>query len=147
MQREIWNQKIRGQFAYTISSVRPRTIDEKGIAYAAKLAVKRCIRKLNSRFQFLDSKYLIVLDGGLKAPAIYVNQETIIRGDENHPLIAAASIVAKVHRDRYMARLHKKLPQYGFAQHKGYGTRLHTATIGTYGLSKHHRATFCKNLT
>lgn len=87
---------------------------------------------------------MIMLDGGLYAPPEYKNQQTIIRGDENHPLIAAASIVAKVHRDRYMARLHKKLPQYGFDKHKGYGTQGHIAMLKKYGLSAAHRASFCR---
>ena len=146
IQREIWNKKIRGKFVYTISSVRPRTIDKKGISYAAKLAIARCIQKLNSIFQILDSKYLIVLDGGLFAPPEYKNQQTIIKGDEKVPIIAAASIIAKVHRDRYMTRLAKKYPAYGFEKHKGYGTKMHCEMIKKYGLSEAHRASFCKNL-
>lgn len=146
LQRKAWKQKICGQLPYIISSVNSHVIDRKGIAYAARIAVSRCLKKFARNPLLHNSLFLIQLDGGLYAPPQYKNQQTIIRGDEQHPLIAAASIVAKVHRDRYMTRLHKKFPQYGFAQHKGYGTKAHCALIKKHGLSDVHRASFCKFL-
>ena len=74
---------------------------------------------------FPSAKTKILLDGSLHAPDIYVKQKTIIRGDEKEAIIAAASIVAKVLRDRRMKRLAKKFPGYGFEVHKGYGTKAH----------------------
>ncbi len=71
-----------------------------------------------------------------------VSATTIVRGDEKIKAVAAASIIAKVHRDRYMARLAKKHPHYGFEVHKGYGTKMHRAAIRKYGPSKAHRLTF-----
>jgi len=149
--REVWDTIIRKKFLHTISSVRPKSIDTRGISVSAHKAVKRCLQKLTRQLSILhttlihDSCFLL-LDGGLHAPKIFTNQKTIIKGDELNPIIAAASIVAKVHRDRYMTRLHKKLPQYGFDRHKGYGTKAHMAAIREHGLSEHHRVSFCRKL-
>jgi ribonuclease HII len=88
----------------------------------------------------------ILLDGGLKAPPKYLNQKTIIGGDEKEPLIALASIVAKVLRDRRMVRYAKIHPKYSFEVHKGYGTALHRRLIKKHGPSVLHRRSFIKNL-
>lgn len=77
----------------------------------------------------------------MRLPA-YIPHKTIIRGDEKIPVIAAASIIAKVIRDRIMTRTHKKYPKYHFDIHKGYGTALHRAMIKTYGRSAVHRKSF-----
>lgn len=125
-----------------VSMVGPKVIDEQGIVYAVSLAMKRALKKLD-----LDpTQCAVYLDGGLKAPSAYVQQKTIIRGDATEPLIGAASILAKVTRDSYMVRLDKKHPEYSFATHKGYGTKLHREAIGTYGLLEHHRRTFYTSL-
>ncbi len=71
-----------------------------------------------------------------------MNQQTIIKGDEKIPLIAAASIIAKVRRDRLMRTLHKKYPEYRFDLHKGYGTVLHREMIAQFGQCEIHRKTF-----
>lgn len=145
-QREEWTTRIRNyesgskNFKIAIASVGPQIIDQAGIMRAARLAVGRCIRKLG--FTIYDSRFKIMLDGSLYAPRTYQNQETIIKGDEKIPLIAAASIIAKVHRDKIMICLHKKFPQYGFDTHKGYGTKAHKAAIKKHGLSPIHRKSF-----
>lgn len=146
--REEWREKIRAEprFISTVMSVYPRIIDRVGIAKAANKAVATCLKKLARCSSPPAPHSLVVLDGGLYAPARYANQQTIIRGDEHHPLIAAASIIAKVHRDRYMCRLHRRLPQYGFDKHKGYGTRQHQEAIKNHGLSLYHRPSFCSSL-
>ena len=84
----------------------------------------------------------IFLDGGLHAPAEYVNQETIIRGDELHPVISLASIVAKVSRDAIMTKYSKNYPEYGFEKHSGYGTKAHYEAIKKYGQTPIHRKSF-----
>jgi ribonuclease HII len=81
------------------------------------------------------------MDGGLKAPKKY-KQKTIIKGDEKISLIAAASIIAKVSRDRRMIILHKKFPKYRFDKHKGYGTKLHYKMLKKYGPCKIHRKSY-----
>lgn len=83
----------------------------------------------------------VLLDGLLYAPREY-SQETIIGGDELEPIIALASIVAKVRRDRLMRRLARRYPKYHLEEHKGYGTKSHYAAIQKYGLSDIHRHTY-----
>ena len=140
-QRENWFLKLKTS-AYTVSSVGSKSIDTFGISVAVRRAVGRCLKKMDIE----NKKVKILLDGALYAPRTYENQETIIKGDEKVPVIAAASIMAKVIRDRTMKRLHKKYPHYGFDLHKGYGTRAHQAAIRTHGLCDIHRKSFCRKL-
>ncbi|MFA5773141.1 MAG: ribonuclease HII [Candidatus Paceibacterota bacterium] len=84
----------------------------------------------------------VYLDGGLHAPIEYINQETIIRGDELHPVISMASIMAKVSRDRIMINYAKVYPKYGFERHVGYGTKAHYDAIKKHGQTPIHRKTF-----
>jgi len=89
----------------------------------------------------------VKLDGGLKAPAEFLQQETIVKGDAKEKVIGLASILAKVTRDYYMVKLGQKpaYQKYHFARHKGYGTPAHRTAIAKHGLSPEHRDTFCKN--
>jgi len=146
-QREIWHIRVTSNPIFFIScvSIPPRTIDAKGISFAARHAVAQCLEKLAEHLPLTTHHSKVLLDGGIRAPAQF-SQETIIKGDEKIPLIAAASIIAKVTRDQHMVRMHKKYPQYGFARHKGYGTRAHFASIKKHGLSKIHRKTFCSRI-
>lgn len=91
---------------------------------------------------------MVKLDGSLYAPAEYVHQETIIKGDAKERVIGLASIMAKVTRDRYMCRIATKpaYQKYNFARHKGYGTAVHRAAIAQHGLSPEHRVTYCRNI-
>jgi ribonuclease HII len=92
-----------------------------------------------------DSSLLnIYLDGGLKAPSEYKNQKTVIKGDELHPVISCASIVAKVSRDRLMDDYTKEYPEYGFENHAGYGTKAHYDAIKKHGVTVLHRKSFLK---
>jgi len=131
---------------YAISSVSNIFIDKFGIAPAIRLAVSRCLKKLSKNYGLRTINYKLLLDGSLYAPKIYENQKTIIKGDEKIPIIAVASIIAKVKRDAHMSRLHKKFPEYGFAVHKGYGTKLHQQAIKTHGLCEIHRKSFCRKI-
>ena len=145
--REQWNNIIKQNLLYAVTSVSHSVIDKKGIRHACSLAVKNVLKKLLYRNPIIhNSKFIILLDGSLAAPPEYKHQQTIIKGDEKVPLIAAASIVAKVHRDRYMTRLAKKYPQYGFEKHKGYGTIMHREATRKHGMSEAHRKTFCENI-
>lgn len=137
-QREEWNIFLRKCCDFHIASVSAKVIDKIGISKAVALAIKRVLKK------FSRKPSIVLLDGLLKAPSQY-NQRTIVKGDEKKPLIAAASIIAKVARDKKMVQLHKKFPKYRFDKHKGYGTKLHYEMLKKYGLCAEHRKSFCKN--
>lgn len=145
-QREIWYGRMLArtgpELSFAVSFVGARIIDEKGIQYAIRLALTRSLRKLHAR----PDQCLVLLDGGLYAPKAYAKQRTIIRGDATKTVIAMASVVAKITRDRLMSRLHAKHPAYGFARHKGYGTMTHYAAIRKHGLSEQHRKSFLRTL-
>ncbi|MBI3273556.1 MAG: ribonuclease HII [Candidatus Colwellbacteria bacterium] len=117
--------------------VSPKIIDKINIAQATNRGVRRVVAKL------AQENMHVLLDGSL-ALSPRISHEVIIKGDERVPLIAAASIIAKVTRDRIMRRLHKKFPQYGFDAHKGYGTKAHKECIAKYGHSLVHRLSFLR---
>jgi len=141
------------------SAVWPKTIDRINIWQATLLAWQRCLKKLNPQpgFLFLDGKFDLFgnqessdfkdcpwrrLQGqSLKKPLKLI-QKPIIKGDQKIFLLALASIMAKVTRDRLMKKLDKKYPQYALAQHKGYGTKLHLAKLKKYGPCLIHRRSF-----
>jgi ribonuclease HII len=117
-------------------------IDSHGIVPA----IKRALAETLSRFEVDPNNCRVLLDGSLSAPAEYIHQETIIRGDDIEPIISLASIMAKVTRDRFMRKTAAKYPAYGFETHKGYGTLAHRRAIAEHGLSDIHRASFCTRL-
>lgn len=123
-----------------------KVIDVEGVAEAVRKAISRGIHSIESRRNQMStnlstSDFDILLDGALHAPPEY-SQETIINGDELIPIISLASIAAKVSRDRLMCELAKEYPEYGFEQHKGYGTKAHYEALSKYGLCNIHRRTF-----
>ncbi len=132
-------------YAHAVVSVSAQQIDKKGISWSIKNALEKCLKKLEGYGCVGENSY-VLLDGGLKAPAEYLFQKTIIKGDLSEPVISAASIVAKVTRDSMMVKLSqkKKYSGYGFEKHKGYGTRAHYSAIKKYGLSDLHRKTWIK---
>lgn len=143
--REKWFKKIKTSRAekivdFSVFSVGNKTIDKIGIVASIRLCILNCLKKLNSP----EEETLVILDGGLKAPEDYKYQETIIKGDEKEPLIAMASIVAKVSRDWHMSNLPEKYSGYSFDKHKGYGTKAHYNAIKEHGISDLHRRTFLK---
>jgi len=117
-------------------------IDAQGISTALLRAVAMALQESAAAPESTQ----VLLDGGLRAPAAFVHQTSIIRGDDTEPLISAASVVAKVARDAHMTHLHEKYPEYGFAQHKGYGTAMHRAAIAARGMCAEHRKSFCGNI-
>ncbi len=141
--------KQADQLNYAVSLVDSSTIDKIGIVPAIKQAMNNALKEITARLIDVDFNRVIVkLDGGLKAPAEYINKETIIKGDDKELVIGLASIVAKVTRDDYMYKLSKKseFSVYGFEKHKGYGTKLHRQAIIDNGLSRQHRVSFCQNI-
>ncbi len=122
---------------YCIAAATAAEIDEINILNAAMLAMKRA-------FDGLSVRPAIALVDGNKAPALGIPVKTVVKGDSISASIAAASILAKVSRDRYMLEMDRKYPQYLFAKHKGYGTKLHYEMIAQYGLCPEHRRSFFK---
>ena len=143
IKRKDWLKKITGEektgnVVFSVQSSDHGAIDDLGITEAVNLAIKEALKQLN----IPPGSCNVLLDGGLKAPAEYIYQETIIKGDEKEKIIAAASIVAKVDRDSFMYEQAIKYPEYGFSEHKGYGTSAHYEAIKKHGLSKIHRRSF-----
>jgi ribonuclease HII len=144
--REDWFKKIKelkkdGLLDFSYSMISSHVIDKKGIVFAINLAIARIT---NTMIYHSVSNVKILLDGGLKAPERYKNQETIIKGDEKIAVISAASVVAKVTRDKLMIAFARKYPEYGFERHKGYGTKEHYKKIKKYGSTELHRGSFLK---
>ena len=123
--------------------VYPRGIERMNISAAANLAAQRAFNRLSAVHR-LKPKTPVFLDGGLFLGngGQRKKAKTIIKGDEKLTAIKIASIVAKVHRDRFMCRLAKRYPSYGFEMHKGYGTKAHLRAIKKHGPSAAHRLTF-----
>lgn len=137
-QREIWHAKIKiSDVLHSVAIVGARVIDRVGITHAASVATLRAIARLGLK----PNEAVVFLDWGLMIPDIW-QQKQFVKGDENIPAIALASIVAKVTRDRYMCQVAKKFPRYGFEQHKGYGTRAHYDAITLHGTCPLHRLSF-----
>ncbi|MGC9610706.1 MAG: ribonuclease HII [Minisyncoccia bacterium] len=148
-ERERWVSylKKREDVYFAVASVPARMIDKINISRAANLAATRAFRKLIKKNSFLSNQPKIFLDGGLylnQKAGERLNTQTIIRGDEKITAIMLASIVAKVHRDKLMARRHEEYPHYDFPKHKGYGTARHMKSLKRHGLSEIHRKSFCR---
>lgn len=146
-QREKWLEVIldwqkQGICDFAISYVSNENIDKFGIAPCIKKALAESLKKLLEKNKLQPADCRVLLDGGLKAPDEYINQETFIKGDEDYPQISFASIVAKVSRDKIMANYAKKYPQYGLDTNMGYGSSAHMQALKTHGLTPIHRKTF-----
>lgn len=126
----------------TIITIPVSVINRKGITKATQIAFRRAIQQARKEisiniYVLIDGFHIKFIKGvGLK------NQKGIIKGDQKSLSIAAASIIAKVHRDKLMKNLDKKYPEYNFAKNKGYGTKEHQEAIKKYGFSKIHRSSF-----
>lgn len=145
--REFWKAKIDqvvelGICKYKVTMVSSSVIDQKGISFAIKKALLSSLSYVTS--SLLEHEVKVLLDGGLKAPEEFINQKTIIKGDEKEILIALASIVAKVVRDGYMTKISKRYPGYSLDVHKGYGTQAHMIAVKKLGMTPEHRTTFIK---
>ena len=115
-------------------------IDEVNILQATKLAMAEAVENLSIRPDF------VLIDGNFTVPAIEIPQQCIIKGDANSTSIAAASIIAKVTRDRYMMEMAEKYPGYSFESNMGYGTKAHYEGLRTLGMTPIHRRSFLKSL-
>jgi ribonuclease HII len=129
--------EIRRQaLAVGVGQCSPEEIDRLNVLWAALEAMRRAIADLA-----LPPDYLLI-DGNRPLPAPPCTQEAVVKGDARSLSVAAASVVAKVTRDRLMETLHDDYPQYGWAGHKGYPTMEHYAALAAHGPSPHHRRSF-----
>lgn len=149
--REQWFQKLSelkatGNMDFAYVEIPADKIDGMGLPWAIERAIHECLAALHAANPLDPEATQIFLDGSLKAPKKFVMQETIIKGDEKVPIISAASIFAKVMRDRHMEEQGRAYPQYGFETHKGYGTAAHMLAIRKHGPTPIHRRSFLANV-
>lgn len=135
-----------GKVFWHVSSRTAKEIDQRGISICIKECIQESLEMICKALLRKEESLLVYLDGSLHAPTRFIRQETIIKGDENIPVIACASIVAKETRDIFMKELAKDYPAYGFEKHVGYGTRAHYEAIKSHGLTPLHRKSFLKKL-
>lgn len=147
-ERETWAAWLRKhpQIHHVFARVSHKGVDRLNVSRAANKAAERALLRLTKRHRINARTTSIILDGGLyikdKATQKGYNARTMPKADEKFPAVAYASILAKVHRDRYMAKQAKVFPHYGFEEHKGYGTLRHRRAIKKHGPSPLHRLTF-----
>lgn len=135
----LYDEVIAKADAYCVATASVQEIDELNILQATMLAMRRAVDGLGVKPD------LALIDGN-RLPQLDCKSRFVIHGDAVSASIAAASILAKVSRDRYMRELDEKYPEYCFSQHKGYGTKLHYEKIAEFGISEVHRKTFLKKL-
>jgi ribonuclease HII len=134
--REQLYDEIRAKaLCCSIAQASVEEIDRHNILQATLLAMRRAVEGLRLK----PSKVLV---DGNRLPILDVLAEAIVRGDDTIPAISAASILAKVYRDRWCVGYHQQFPQYGFAVHKGYGTAMHLAALREHGACPEHRKSF-----
>lgn len=134
---ELYEKIVHTALAYKIVLVDPQTIDRLNILGATMLGMKQAVEGLALTPQ-------IALIDGNRCPDVSVPVRAVVKGDASSASIAAASVLAKVTRDRYMVELAKQYPQYQLDRHKGYPTRLHYALLDQYGIQPFYRKSFLK---
>ena len=135
----VYDDIIRDAICWSVGIADEKEIDEINILNATFLAMKRAVDGLKIKPD------LAYIDGN-QYPKTGIKEITIVKGDSKCMSVAAASIIAKVSRDRFMLEIAEKYPEYQFSKHKGYGTKLHYEMIEKYGVSPVHRRTFLKKI-
>lgn len=131
----LYDEIIEKALAWSLGRAEPEEIDQLNILHATMLAMQRAVAGLAIAPEF------VLIDGN-RCPALPVPALAVVKGDSRVAEISAASILAKVTRDREMAALDVSFPQYGFAQHKGYPTAFHLEKLAEHGATEHHRRSF-----
>lgn len=135
----LFDEIVKKAVAYSIAAASEKEIDEINILQATFLAMRRAVGAL-------EVKPDIALIDGNQKPSTGIDEVTVIKGDAKSMSIAAASILAKVSRDKFMFEMDKKYPEYEFSKHKGYGTKLHYEKLREYGPCEIHRRSFLKKI-
>ncbi|OKP03505.1 ribonuclease HII [Xenorhabdus eapokensis] len=134
--REVLYWEIKEKaLCWSLGRAEPEEIDQLNILHATMLAMQRAVQGLALRPDY------VLIDGN-RCPALAMPAQAVVKGDSLVAEISAASILAKVTRDREMAELDKQFPDYGFAKHKGYPTALHLEKLASLGATEHHRKSF-----
>ena len=134
--RNLLEKYIKKHSIWTIGSASLKEIEKLNILNASLLAMKRSIKKLKSK------PSLIMIDGNQLPIMNGYKLKSIVKGDQKVPEISAASIIAKVSRDRLISKMSKKFVKYGWNKNSGYGTKQHLKAIKKFGVTKHHRKKF-----
>jgi len=134
--KEIYNLKNNKKIKYSLGMSSVQEIDKYNILEATKISMRRAVQKLN-----LQSGQLII-DGNIDLGLSNYSSKSIIKGDQKSFSIAAASIIAKIHRDRYMKFLSYRYPDFNWSTNAGYGTKIHIEKIHKKGVTTHHRKSF-----
>ena len=134
----LFEEITRRALAYKIIFISPAEIDERNILWATMDGMAQAVAGLDPQPDH------VLIDGNRCPPGLAQTAESVVKGDANSASIAAASILAKVSRDRYMLELDKQYPQYQLAKHKGYPTKLHYELIAQYGIQPFYRRSFLK---
>ncbi|MGN0601184.1 MAG: ribonuclease HII [Oscillospiraceae bacterium] len=134
---QLFDEIVEKAKFYSIKTASVEEIEEINILNSAMLAMKRAVESLGC------TPDLALIDGN-KTPDMDIPSVAVVKGDAKSQSVAAASILAKVSRDRYMKQMAEKYPEYHFEKHKGYGTKLHYQMIDEYGISPIHRPSFLK---
>ena len=147
---KLYDEIIQEAIAYGVGIISQEEIDKINILNATKegliLAIKEMEKDLKEKQRGFEKPEIILVDALTKIDTDHIPYRSIIKGDAKSYSIAAASIIAKVTRDRIMREWDEVYPMYGFAKHKGYGTASHIAAIKEYGLCPLHRRSFVKNI-
>lgn len=136
----LYDEISQKALAWAVGMASPARIDEINILQATYEAMRQAVAKLSPKPQ-------VLLNDAVRIPGLELMQVPIIKGDAKSLSIAAASIMAKVTRDRLMKEYDAVMPEYGFASHKGYGSAAHIAALKQYGPSPIHRKSFIGNFT
>lgn len=135
---KLYDEIIKKAVDYCIATATVEEIEKINILNATYLAMTKAVNGLKTKAD------LVLIDGNKIPPQLEIEAKSIVKGDSTSASIAAASILAKVARDRYMLKIAKEYPQYMFEKHKGYGTKLHYEMIDKYGICKVHRKSYLK---
>jgi len=131
----LFDEIIEKALSWSLGRAEPEEIDRLNILHATMLAMQRAVAGLS-----IVPEYVLI--DGNRCPSLPMPSQAVVKGDSRVAEISAASILAKVTRDREMVELDARFPQYGFAQHKGYPTALHLERLAEHGATEHHRRSF-----
>ncbi len=129
---------------WAVGEASTEEINQINILHASLLAMRRAIEKIETQTNLTDMPVLVLIDGNKKVKDIVHEQRPVVDGDAKSASIAAASIIAKVHRDRFMMKLSESFPSYNWHQNKGYGSKVHRDALKADGMTEWHRRVFCE---